>query len=182
MANWLCNYNEDMYRKRYAKYEEQCVDLLLGYYKFGRVLRQKMLQDYKCCYGVWTLTFESFNRVIPDFPFQLVLSHSMNVAIAHPLSKLFGNFAALPLLAEYSAARYSLAKDAQFALVIRWPYFRGALVLHELISKDIVGPKFEFPATDDCKALTLQPLGNFLAQLEWGPPSSYENEPKDEKI
>lgn len=175
--SWASQFNDSLSEKGRAKFEENAVDILLDCHGMRVPWRKRLLHLHRKGDRTWALTLDDFHETFPSFPVRLFVSSSWSVVAQHPVSRLFGKFPSLPLCREFDELRYSFEQFPSLGMVIKWPFFNGALVLHDHPAGTLAGTRMQFSLPDETKPLTLQPLQDFLHELAWRPsPSEAEQQ------
>lgn len=148
------------------QWEEQIVSRLLTVYGLTKA-KWPMLDAQERRSGVKRLTLEDFYRFFPEFPVYLAASYLYKVEQNVTVPKIFQRFEKTQLFKEYDKAADTLPEefyDRPFGIVVRWPYFKNGLVLHDA-SVDITaeGVRMFYHANNRC--LVLESFDSLLAGL-----------------
>jgi hypothetical protein len=176
--SWGSRYTDSLRERAHNRFEEKVVDIVLNTYGLSDPWRSHLLRERQRHFGVPALTMDEFHATFPTFPVELIVSSTVSIIPRHPLSKLFEKPASLPIFRDFEFVREDFPATSSVGMVLKWPYFRGALLLHNCEPCRLIGARMQFVSSGASGQLTLQPLQDFLNLLEWEPPvvgSNYQD-------
>lgn len=149
-----------------VRWEEQVVSRLLtvlGLTKLRPQLRQAEAERT----GVARLTLVQFFEFVPQFPVFLISSAMYKIAEDATIQRLFQRFEKTRLYQTFDNSVDLLPperEDAPYGLVVRWPYLKNGLIIHDA-SVDMYADGFRMFYYQNRRGLTLEPFDSFLERM-----------------